>query len=379
MLDTDWYKLTMRYVIARYYPNAIAQFRFINRGKHEFPEGFLYALQEQVEGIADLSLTDNEQQWAETNDVGHVVNDRLKYDKDLVVISQKDNDLDVRVIGHWSESSLWEVPLMSTIAELYYKMTGRAVTPGFIQRMDNKATCWIDQRCKWSDFGTRRRYSYSVQDELNNLYRHYQPYFLGTSNPHFAMKYNLPVLGTYAHEAPMAMQVLANPKEAFHEDEWLDKFSGCFGEENTLVLGDTLGLKRTLQYSASLGEFGGFRIDSGDPMQMASLIMQYYKDHQIPTKDKTLLFSDSLTTSSSVALANYCANKWPDINVKFGIGTHLTNDVGLTPMNMVIKMSHIATGDGDPFQSVVKISDTPGKESGEPETITRLKEKFKIV
>ena len=50
------------------------------------------------------------------------------------------------------------------------------------------------------------------------------------------------------------------------------------------------------------------------------------------------------------------------IRVGFGIGTNLMNDLGPTPLNIVVKMVR-ANG-----QPVAKISDTPGKGMCEDET-----------
>jgi nicotinate phosphoribosyltransferase len=377
VLDTDWYKLTMRRVVATKYPNAIAIYEFINRGNHKFPKDFHYALQDQIESIGILSLTESEKSWAIANQTSLIVNGSIKYDTSQVIIDQDGSNLGIKIIGRWSESILWETTLMPTISELFYKMTGQTVSPGFMQRMDQKSVEWIDNECYWSDFGTRRRFSYSVQDEVNRIYRHYQPFYQGTSNPHFAMKYNLPVLGTYAHEAPMAMQRLAQPGQ-FHEMEWLNNMAQLYGAENVLILGDTLGLDVILRYGVDLARFGGFRIDSGDPLEAAKKVVVFYKDKNVDMSTKTVLFSDGLNTNTVLMLRAAMAKLAPELIVRFGIGTHLTNDVGLKPMNMVIKMTHIAKDSTSPFESVVKISDSPGKESGEPKDIARLREAYNL-
>ena len=46
------------------------------------------------------------------------------------------------------------------------------------------------------------------------------------------------------------------------------------------------------------------------------------------------------------------------------IGTHLTNDLGVTPLNMVIKLSRCQIGPERPWHHTVKLSDDRGKHTG---------------
>ena len=62
----------------------------------------------------------------------------------------------------------------------------------------------------------------------------------------------------------------------------------------------------------------------------------------------------------------------------FGIGTNLTNDVGLKPMNIVLKL--IAVSEPDlPWTNVVKLSDEKGKHTGDPKMIRLAKESGLVV
>ena len=59
------------------------------------------------------------------------------------------------------------------------------------------------------------------------------------------------------------------------------------------------------------------------------------------------------------------------MNLGFGVGTNLTNDLGPEPLNIVIKMMR-ANG-----QPVAKISDTPGKSlCDDPSYLAYLKQVF---
>ena len=72
----------------------------------------------------------------------------------------------------------------------------------------------------------------------------------------------------------------------------------------------------------------------------------------IDPKDKTLLFSDSLDFDKAQQIYEY----FKDIcKVSFGIGTFITNDTCVDPLNIVIKLQYV---NGRP---VAKLSDNPEK------------------
>ena len=64
------------------------------------------------------------------------------------------------------------------------------------------------------------------------------------------------------------------------------------------------------------------------------------------------MFSDGLDLPTALSLYRHFADR---TQLGFGIGTNLSNDVGPTPLNIVMK---ITQGNGQP---VAKLSDTPGK------------------
>ena len=48
ILDNDFYKITMQNAVVKLFTNEIVKYEFINRGKHEFPEGFADELRKSV-------------------------------------------------------------------------------------------------------------------------------------------------------------------------------------------------------------------------------------------------------------------------------------------------------------------------------------------
>ena len=64
------------------------------------------------------------------------------------------------------------------------------------------------------------------------------------------------------------------------------------------------------------------------------------------------MFSDGLDFEKAFSLYRHFADR---TQLGFGIGTNLTNDIGLQPLNIVMKLTQC---NGQP---VAKLSDRPGK------------------
>ena len=379
LLDTDWYKLTMGQVVFHRFPAANAVYRFYNRGKTEFPVGFAEALHTELEHLSKVSLSHEEIMWLDHQDV--LCDDYIlflkdyRFNPDQVKIEQKDGQLEIIVEGSWAETILWEVPLMAIISELYFRMTGKTYyeTP-FYMVTDVKATKMSQAGVKWSDFGTRRRFSKATQDIVNEVMSHYTNNgFIGTSNPYFAMKYGIKPIGTYAHEAVMAMQALHGAADS--NAKWMEYWWMEYGLYPHLLtaLPDTLTsdvFLRTFKGDL-LNKYMAVRQDSGDPSEFADKFIQHYKNHGINPKEKKIVFSDSLDADKAVALQ---AKYGDSVQCVMGIGTNLTNDCGHKPLNMVIKLVAIDFGSG--LKTVVKLSDDKGKHTGDCEKIEEIKKEL---
>ena len=98
--------------------------------------------------------------------------------------------------------------------------------------------------------------------------------------------------------------------------------------------------------------FSGVRHDSGDPYVWGEKMLSHYAKLGIDPMTKTLLFSDSLDFERASALYAYFKDK---ARVAFGIGTYISNDTDVPPLNIVMKVTK-CNG-----QDVAKISDVEGK------------------
>jgi len=380
ILDTDSYKLSMQKAVFQLFPDVDARFELVNRGKTKFPQRFASRLRGEVYEMGNLALTYEEAEFLQENCpyLGRAYIDFLKgyrFDSSEVTIAQVGGNLSVTISGPWYRTILWEVPLMATISELYFHMTGKETEAcGIIlEKATKKANMMRKYGIKVGDFGTRRRYSFlnhsAVVSTLDQIGKEA---FVGTSNVYLAMLYGLKVIGTQAHEWIQFHAAMYGVERAnvMAMENWAKVYRGDLG----IVLTDTFTTKDFFRcfdmYYAKL--FDGVRHDSGDPMKFGEAVIKHYENLGIDPKSKVIIFSDGLTVEKAVEIYKVFAGR---IKVSFGIGTSLSNDVGVKPLNIVIKMFAVMLDDTeDRWIDTVKLSDVKGKHTGNPRTIELYKE-----
>ncbi|MFA5619777.1 MAG: nicotinate phosphoribosyltransferase [Weeksellaceae bacterium] len=378
ILDNDFYKFTMQYAVVKLYPDTKAKYEFINRGKHEFPKGYDKALKKRIKEMSKLSLTNAEKKYL--HDSCPYLNmayldflQGYRYDPSEVEIVQQGTDLKVSIEGYWYRTILWEVPLLSLISEVFYEMTDqqRDSDKKAVETLKKKFSVYRDMGVKVAEFGTRRRHSYQVQKLIDEALKKFGgDSYVGTSNVHFAMMTGVKPIGTHAHEWFMYHGArfgfrLANQVGL---DRWVNAYHGDLG----IALTDTYTTDVFFQYfNMKLAKlFDGVRHDSGDPVEFAEKTIAHYKKFNIDPLSKTIIFSDGLNLEKVKRIVEATQGK---IGISFGIGTNLTNDVGLKPMNIVIKM--VAVSEPDlPWTNVIKLSDDQGKHTGDSKMIRLSKE-----
>ena len=377
LLDNDLYKFTMQYAVVKLFPNAKVRYTFILRSKIGFPEGFANELRQQISFMEGLRLTSEEKKFFSEKSyyIDPTYFDFLsgyKYDAWEVGVIQQGEELQINIEGYWYRTILWEVPILALVSELYFKMTGTSISilpPGNREEVNQKkAAIFNYANIKVADFGTRRRFSYDVQKEMVETLssRMTKGLFVGTSNVHFAHLFNLTPIGTEAHEwfmfhgAKYGFQ-MANELGLKH---WADVFKGSLGTALCDTYTTESFLKAFDMKYAKL--YDGVRQDSGDVYEFAEKIIAHYKKLGIDPLSKTIVFSDSLDPEKAKQISNWCNGK---IKCSFGIGTNLSNDVGVTPLNMVIKMSAAKPTPEDEWIPTIKLSDVAGKHTGDVKMI----------
>ncbi len=133
-------------------------------------------------------------------------------------------------------------------------------------------------------------------------------------------------------------------------DVWAHEFRGQLGIALTDIITMGAFLRDLDVYFAK--PFDGRRHDSGDPRIWVEKLIAHYQRLNIDPRTKWAVFSDALNIPKALAL---CAEFEGQIMTSFGIGTDLTNDLGVPALSQVVKMT-ICNG-----QPTAKISDSPGK------------------
>lgn len=130
----------------------------------------------------------------------------------------------------------------------------------------------------------------------------------------------------------------------------MQEYRGDLGVALTDVVGMDAFLADFDLYFAKL--FDGLRHDSGDPVAWGEKALAHYAKLRLDAHAKRLVFSDGLDLPTALQLHRHFADR---VQTGFGIGTNLTNDTGLKPLNIVMKL--VRCND----QPTAKLSDSPGK------------------
>ncbi len=372
LLENDLYKFTMQQLILRMFPKVNVRYELINRGKTQFPEGFAEKVRNQVKVVEKLRFRKEELDFLRSScpflkETYLEWLSQFKPDPSHVKVSQRKGNLKIAVEGPWYQTIYWEVPLMAIISELYFKEMGSTPEGGWKLRAAEKGNHLRTNGCKFADFGLRRRFSSQVHDELVQTMMKYSKRptdeggFVGTSNVYLAYKHGLRPIGTMAHELAMVLAVIYGFQSANEKllELWAEEFGGKLGIALTDTFTTDVFLRSFDRKLAML--FDGVRQDSGSPIEFADKLVAHYQDLGIDPISKTIVFSDGLNYVNAVEINRHCHGK---IKCSFGIGTNFTNDVGAKPLNIVIKVT-LAQKPGWPWTPAIKLSDAPGKITGD--------------
>ena len=375
LLDTDLYKLTMMQVVLHQFPGAQVEYRFKCRNPGINLAAHAADIREEIRALCSLRFQESELAYLRA--LRFIKSDFVDFlslfqlnEKYITVTPQAHGELDIRIVGPWLYTILFEIPVLAIVNEVYFRNT--QPVPDFLEgrlRLDKKIALLRSEglaELKIADYGTRRRFSRVWHDEvlrvlMARLGTTQSPghaagtpgQLAGTSNTLAAMRLGLTPLGTMAHEYLQAAQALGprlRDSQIFGFESWAKEYRGDLG----IALSDVYGMSAFLRdfdlYFCKL--FDGARHDSGDPFEWGERMLQHYVHNRVDPRTKTLIFSDGLTMPRTVELYQRFRGR---CQLAFGIGTNLTNDLGYEPLQIVIKMVHC---NGQP---VAKLSDTPAK------------------
>ena len=386
ILENDLYKFSQTFYYQMLYPEAMGTFTFKDRNNLKYDNGYLTALKEEFKKLDSLALTHEECEWAIAN-IPFIPRHYWEWLKTFRFDSKKINawldeesHLHIEVSDIIYKVSMYEIPILAIVSELYYKYNNILLTDFDYQVFTPlKKNCDIAMAngFKFMEFGMRRRYSHDVEDAICKYLSENCPNCVGTSTVYFAKKYGMKPLGTMAHESIMFTAAYTSPKEANYlvMENWSKVYDGNLGT----FLTDTYTVDEFLrQFSRKLAKlYDGVRHDSGCPFEFGEKMIKKYESYGIDPRSKTIIFSDALTFEKCAELQTYFAGR---IRVSFGIGTNLTNnlydvDLGLRikPCNIVMKLKTMQVNPRQPVYGCVKLSDNPIKAIGHPDDIANYK------
>lgn len=378
LLETDLYKFSMGQAIYHQYPSYKTNWTFKCRNADvKFTKEMVQEIKEQIQSYCNLQFSEDELQylsgieWLHEDYIDHLRIWNPRY-QDFEISTDSDSGLFLEARGTWLNTSMYEIPILAIINEVYFRMAYNydELMNQYKRKLEEKKEWLISGKYNigaFSEFGLRRRLSAEAQElavkvlcENNSKYKDSK--CVGTSNVYLAKKFNVIPVGTMAHEFIMCVgqgNPMYNP--AFSNKFAMEAWTCEYGVLNGTYLTDTIGDETAhldMGYTFSIC-FAGVRHDSGDPYAWGEAWIEHfdkyynkYHDERVNPKNKTLLFSDSLDFERASKLYEHFKDR---IKVAFGIGTYISNDTDVPALNIVMKVTECND------RPVAKLSNADGK------------------
>lgn len=244
ILDTDLYKFTTSYAYMKLFPHAIGTFEFFDRDNTEYTEEFVQQLWIEISNFCSLKLTHDEQDYMTTHCRfippmywEWLSGIRLSAGKVKIWLDE-DKHLHIKATDYLYRVTLYEVPILAIVSELRNRMLSHTINmTDVLIRLEPKIVLSNQNQMFFSEFGTRRRYSYNVQEAIVKSLKDGATYCTGTSNCYLAMKYDMPMMGTHPHEWFMFHGAMYGYKQANYMalEDWVSVYDGDLG----IALSDT--------------------------------------------------------------------------------------------------------------------------------------------
>jgi nicotinate phosphoribosyltransferase len=375
LLETDLYKFTMWQALLHSHPSAQAEYAFVCRNQPAYPLSELKAdVERELDHLCSLSFAPDEVDYLRS--LRYIKSDFadfltvFRFQRHFIKVDTDGDTLLIKATGPQVHVMGFEIYVLYIVNELYFRRFDQAaaMTEARKRLADKLALLQAlaaetarRHPFEFFDFGLRRRFSGAWHEEVvATLAREIPVFFKGTSNVYLARKYKLVPIGTMAHEYLQSYQSFGVRLRDFQKaalEEWVQEYRGDLGTALTDVVGMDAFLADFDLYFAKL--FDGLRHDSGDPIVWGEKALAHYAKLGIDANTRRLVFSDGLDLAKAYALYRHFGDR---CLTGFGVGTNLTNDTGITPLNIVMKLMSC---NGQP---VAKLSDSKGKTLCKDET-----------
>jgi len=385
--ENDVYKDSMRQLMLHKHPGATAEYEFLCRSTPEYPISELKAdVEREIDHLCSLGYTEEALNFKRS--LRYMKSDYVdflalfRYQRHFINISTDGPHLHIKAAGPLVHIMGFEIHVLSIVSELYFRRfdqekllaEGRKRLAAKIEILKEfrkeVAESPRKHAFEFFDFGLRRRFSAAWHDEVvTTLAREVPDFFKGTSNAYLAREKGLVPIGTMAHELFMLYQGANVRLRDFQKtalEDWVQEYRGDLGTALTDIIGMDAFLADFDLYHGKLWD--GLRHDSGDPYLWGEKALAHYNKLRIDANTKRLTWSDGLDVPKALDLYRAFGDR---VMTGFGIGTDLTNDLGVKPLNLVMKM---VSCNGQP---VAKLSDSHGKTMCRDETfIAYLRQVF---
>jgi nicotinate phosphoribosyltransferase len=378
--DTDFYKLTMKAAVHKFYPDVEVEVAFTCRTPGIDFRPVFDAICSQVSSLRNLSYSEACLRYLSNLSSPSFSRSYLRalslqrWDPsvDILLALNADGSLDIRARGPWFNVIDYEIWVLTIVSEVWHKYQKSLLSNSdlsfYYNYIDNSRKIAVDtlSSCpdlKFTDFCTRRRASSNHHFETLDWWKNYgKGHLFGTSNVYLSRSLDLPVVGTHAHEWDQAHLAFTHPLNAkrLAMQRWLDAFNG----ELAITLTDTFTTDHFLSVFDRhfANAYDGIRHDSNDPIVWAKNMFDHYCSLNVDPLTKKFLFSDGLDWCSMVSIHNGVHGM---CNPGYGIGTNFGCDTIIDPLQIVMKMTKCND------RPVMKISDVPGKVMCEDEVYKR--------
>lgn len=380
----DFYKFTMGQFVFNHYPRTQVKYAFKCRtqGVRLADVLSLKDIQAQLDSARELHFSGEELQYlyglTGQSDKAYFSEEYIRFLTTFQLppyrLDSMDGDLILEFAGPWHQAIYWETIALSIVNEMY-NLKNFSLLEGLNRKLEEKIVFMKDHPdIKFADFGTRRRSSERWHSQvLKRIAEEIPSNFIGTSNVFFSKVYNRKPVGTFAHELLMIPTAVVLKKKPTLDtlidvnEEILYQWFKMYGKDLAIALSDTYGsdlfFSRIFHTGRAI-DYNGVRQDSGDPFVFGEQAIKFYQHNHIEPLEKTIVFSDGLEPWKMDQLQQMFGKK---INVRFGWGTNLTNDSGVTPLSIVVKP---VMADGE---ACVKLSDNLAKANGHKNAVAGYK------
>lgn len=163
------------------FPQARGTFEFFDRDLTEYPKDFVQKVYLELSNLGMLRLTNSELDYMTSNCrfVPQVYWEWLysfRFNSGKVQV-WLDDKKHLHITDYLYKVTLYEVPVLAIISELRNRVLGNNCDMSeVIKKLEPKLRLSNVAGIKFSEFGTRRRFSYNVQDEVDDILSRYIPF-----------------------------------------------------------------------------------------------------------------------------------------------------------------------------------------------------------